>query len=319
MADFQTQPDAPFNAYSWIENDYLNRRAAEADQSIQNQLANRQQATYELEQPQKIAESGLARMVAERDQRLLPMQEEVTTQNIDAEKNFNRLRQMRALMDDESIDQNQKEELLRNGLMRSMGITGQPTLQDAQKMARIQFAIREAQKNPDKLRQQLDKQMATYATNAKAFNAENLTNQKATHAQELALLRGQMEAERRAASSGTREELPKTAEHQALKNAREATNERDRNFWLEKAFALRETGLENKGIEVGNKVVATMDPKTGLAVDKSKSAMPVPGVVPPSRQQAISVGGKSYQVVRENPDGSRVVLVDGKERTVRQK
>lgn len=318
MAEFTQQQNAPFNAYSWIENDYLNRQAGIADQAAQNQQATRLQDTYEMEQPRKIAESGLARMVAERDQRLMPMQEEVSVQNIDAEKNFNRLRQMRALMDDDSIDPNQKEELLRNGLMRSMGITGQPTLQDAQKMARIQFAIREAQKNPDKLRQQLDKQMAAYATNAKSFNAENLTNQRATHAQELALLRGQMEAERRAASAGTKEELPKTAEHQALKNAREATNEKDRNFWLEKAFALRETGLENKGIEVGNKVVARMTPD-GLTVAPSQSSMPVPGVVPPSKQAIVNVGGKSYQVVRENPDGSRVVLVDGKERTVRQK
>lgn len=284
MAEFTQQQNAPFNAYSWMENDFLNRQASLADQQMQGDRFSQEQALKEMQAPAEIAQSGLARMVAERDQRLMPMQEEVATQNIDAEKNFNRLRQMRALMDDDSIDQGQKEELLRNGLMRSMGITGQPTLQDAQKMARIQFVIREAQKNPDKLRQQLDKQMAAYATNAKSFNAENLTNQKATHAQELALLRGQMESERRAASAGTKEELPKTAEHQALKNAREAKNEKDRNFWLEKAFALRETGLENKGIETGNKMVPRLTPE-GLTVAPSQASMPVPGVVPPSKQQ----------------------------------
>jgi hypothetical protein len=268
--------------YGDVENSVLNRQMAQQDQQMQLSKFGQEMAMKEMQAPEEVAKSQLNRLTHERDTQLMPMQTEVTQQNLGAEQKFNTYRDMLGIMKHSGIQQDEKEQMLQGALRKIQG-TG---MDSAKAAARTQFLLDEFRQNPQASEQRIKDAMSAYASNAKSYNAENLQTLKGTHAQELALLKAQAEAERRAAASaGPKEELPKTAEHQALKNARAATNASDRDFWLAKAFALREVPLENTGIAQGNKPVVRTEGNS-VSIAPSDSARVNPTVVPPSRQPA---------------------------------
>lgn len=321
----------PYSFYSDVEDSVLNRQMLEENQRQKGVEFERQQALKEMQAPAEIAASNLARMTAEKDQRLMPMQEEVATQNLDAEKKFNTIRQMRALMDEEGINEDHRKELLRNGLLKTMGVRGTPTLENAREVARAEYLLKAYEQNPDQAKAQLDNAMSSYARNFKSTQQQDLAQTRGHLTNQGILLRTSAAEQLARLKSGLGSQNPKT--YEALKTADVVALRRagrnDEADAMEQALGMwKSERAELERDKTGSRYVAT--PGSGQIDIKPQPVTPAPRVPVGSKAGgsvgdkksfvSITVGGKTFDKATPLGDGRyEVTLPDGTVRIAKVK
>jgi hypothetical protein len=164
--------------------------------------------------------------------------------------------------------------MIRGALRKQLGAGS--GLQDIEKTARVQFLLREYQRNPEGAKKALRDSMGAYASNAKSFNAENLAEVRATGTQENTLLRGQIESEKSAArqAASKRAVEVKSLEHYYLRKANESRTEEEKQQWIKKAEELKMTAMTNQALAQGVRPAIEAGPDGSIVISKTPAVAP---------------------------------------------
>jgi hypothetical protein len=178
--------------YGNIENSVLNRQFANEDQQMAMGRFAQEMAKNDMQAPEQLAQSRLNQLTHEKDTQLLPEKAMVEKQNINAEQRFNIARQMHALLDEADAPPDQKEQMLRNGLTKIMD--ADPSMDEAKKVARIDYYLGIAKNNPTGAKKMLEEQMQNWSKTPKSVQNEEAIAARGREQQTNTLLRASEKA-----------------------------------------------------------------------------------------------------------------------------
>ncbi len=162
------------NLYDQLVGGYWKRQQGLEDMRQKNLNFEQDYARDEMKIPEEVAKSKLATMTAEADAGLLPMKTAVQEQDYDNEYKFNVLRDMKAVLSAQDMDEKERDNLLQTGILKMKGLKRPPTLADSRAVANTQYIIQAMKSNPQGALAKLDEQMSALSSTFKSRNAEDL-------------------------------------------------------------------------------------------------------------------------------------------------
>lgn len=290
------------NLYDQLVGGYWKRQQGLEDMRQKNLNFEQDYARDEMRIPEEVAKSKLATMTAEADAGLLPMKTAVQEQDYDNEYKFNVLRDMKAVLSAQDMDEKERDNLLQTGILKMKGLKRPPTLADSEKVANTQYIIQAMKQNPQGALAKLDAQMSALASTFKSRNAEDLARTRGDIQHTNTLLKGQMDQKIASMRASFGEQNPKEWKHYAQVQLRQAEKQfgldsPQANAWREESKMAAYFGgilrSENQGTQ---KFVDTSGDTPSLKNKPASKPLPTPKAVGGGgmgQRGSVSVSGDS--------------------------